>query len=156
MKVKDPPYPLWGLKEETSMNPWSGQISSSTRLGRRGNMRDDSAEIVFQCFLQEALVGSSGLGQGSPLFNAVHPAFPLPTTAYPTLQGVMKDNSGEAVVACEIPNHASFRLLTVTTKLAYLTENVFSYKKRFLFAYKKLNPPPHPAGGRRSQETCTT
>ena len=72
-------------------------------LGRLGNMRDDSAEIVFQCFLQEALVGSSGLGQGSPLFNAVHPAFPLPTTASPILQGALKDGFREAVVACDMP-----------------------------------------------------
>ena len=30
------------------------------RLGRRREMRDDSAEILFQSFLQKALVSSSG------------------------------------------------------------------------------------------------
>ena len=33
------------------------------RLDRRGDMRDDSAEILFQSFLQVALVSSSGMGR---------------------------------------------------------------------------------------------
>ena len=41
-------------------------------------------------------------GQRCPLFGVVYPAFPLPTTASPTLQGVPKDGSGEAVVACDM------------------------------------------------------
>ena len=32
-------------------------------MGHRGDMRDDSAEILFQSFLQEALVSSSGMGR---------------------------------------------------------------------------------------------
>ena len=36
---------------------------------------DDLAEILFQSFLH---------GQGCPLFDVVHPAFPLWTTASPT------------------------------------------------------------------------
>ena len=42
-------------------------------------------------------------GQKYPLFNAVHPVFPLPTTASPILQGALKDGFGEAVVACGMP-----------------------------------------------------
>ena len=38
-------------------------------------------------------------GQICPLFDVVHLAFPLPTTASPTLQGGSKDGFGEAVVA---------------------------------------------------------
>ena len=41
--------------------------------------------------------------QGCPLFDVVHPAFPLPTAASPTLQGAPKDGFGEAVVACDMP-----------------------------------------------------
>ena len=52
-------------------------------------------------------------GQGCPFFDVVCPAFPLPTTASPTLQGALKDGFGEAVVACDVPNYASFPLLTV-------------------------------------------
>ena len=33
------------------------------RLGRRGDIRDDSAEIFFQYFLQKAIVSSSGIGR---------------------------------------------------------------------------------------------
>ena len=36
---------------------------SLDRLGRRGDMRDDSAEILFQSFLQKAIASSSGMGK---------------------------------------------------------------------------------------------
>ena len=36
-------------------------------------------------------------GQGRPLLDTVHPAFPLSTTASPTLQGAMTDGCGAAV-----------------------------------------------------------
>ena len=42
------------------------QFSSFQSLdesGRRGDMTDDSAEILFQSFLQEAIVSSSGVGR---------------------------------------------------------------------------------------------
>ena len=72
------------------------------RLGRRGDMRDDSAEILP--------ISSAGgpceqfwHRQGCPLFDVVHPAFPLPTTASPALRGVLKDGFGEAVVAFDMP-----------------------------------------------------
>ena len=41
----------------------------------------------------------SGHGQRHPFFDMVHPTFFQPTMAFPTLQGVLKDGSGEAVVA---------------------------------------------------------
>ena len=60
-------------------------------------MRDDSAEIFFQSFLQEATVISSGTG-GDVHSDVVHPAFPLPTTVSPTLRGVLKDDFEEATM----------------------------------------------------------
>ena len=39
-------------------------------------------------------------GQVCPHFDAVQPAFPLPTTALPTLQGALRDDFREAVMAC--------------------------------------------------------
>ena len=78
-------------------------VQSLDRLGRRGNMRDDSAEILLQFFFFSA--GSSceqfWHGQGCPLFDVVHPVLSLPTTASSTLQGALKDGFGEAVVGCE-------------------------------------------------------
>ena len=38
-------------------------VQSLDRLGRLGDMRDDSAEIFFQSFLQEAIVSNSGMGR---------------------------------------------------------------------------------------------
>ena len=77
------------------------------RLGRRGDMKDDSAEILFQSILQEAVVSSFGMGR-CPLFDVFHPAFPLPTTASPTLQGALKDSYREAVVECDMPKAGKF------------------------------------------------
>ena len=44
--------------------------------------------------------------RGCPLFDNVQPAFSLPTTASPTLQGALKNGFGETVVACVCPNHS--------------------------------------------------
>ena len=41
------------------------QFSLHDLLGSRGDMVDDSAEILFQSFLQEAVVSSSGEGRDS-------------------------------------------------------------------------------------------
>ena len=64
-------------------------------------MTDNSAEILFQ--------SSAGghceqfwHGQGCPLLEVVHPAFPLPTRMSPTLQGALKDGFGEAEVQISI------------------------------------------------------
>ena len=40
---------------------------------------------------------------GCLLFDVVHPAFSLPTTASLTLQGTLQDGFGEAVVAFDMP-----------------------------------------------------
>ena len=60
-------------------------------------MRDDSAEILLQSFLQEALVGSFGTGRyvHSLMLSIQH--FLLLTMVSPTLKGVLKDGFGEAV-----------------------------------------------------------
>ena len=72
-------------------------VQSLDRLGRRVDMRDDSAEIFLKSFPQQAIM------QGCPLFDFVHPAFLLPTVASTTLLGAPKDGFGEAVVACDMP-----------------------------------------------------
>ena len=54
-------------------------------------MRDDSAEILFKSFLQEALVSSSGMVRAVHFFDVVHSAFPLQTTASPILRGALRD-----------------------------------------------------------------
>ena len=78
-------------------------------------MTNDSTEILFLCFLQ---VHCEQLwhGQRCPLFDLVHPAFPLPTTASPTLQHALKDVLKMLSWRVTCPNHASFPLLTVARR----------------------------------------
>ena len=38
-------------------------VQSLDRSGRSGDMRDDSAEILFQSFPQEAIMSSAGMGR---------------------------------------------------------------------------------------------
>ena len=70
-------------------------------------MTDDSAEI-FQSFSAGGPCEQLWRGQEWSLFDVVHSAFFLPTTALPTLQGALKDGFGEAVVACDIPEPCKF------------------------------------------------
>ena len=58
-------------------------------------MTNDSAEILFQSFSAGGPCEQFWHGQGCPLFDFVHAAFPLPTTALLTLQGALKDGFGE-------------------------------------------------------------
>ena len=70
-------------------------------------------------------------GQGSPLFDVVHPAFPLPTMALPTLQGALKNAFGEAVMVNDMPEPCKFPSLD-------------SCQKRFLWTHKEVDHAPHP------------
>ena len=56
------------LREEVSLllpyhGDQFGSVQSLYRFGRRWDMRDDSAEIIFRSLLQEARVSSSGIGR---------------------------------------------------------------------------------------------
>ena len=66
-----------------------------------------------------------------PLFDVVHPVFPLPTTESPTLQGALKNGFGEAVVACDMPEPLKFD----------------NYQKRFLWTHSEVDLVPHPVAG---------
>ena len=74
-------------------------------------------------------MSSSGMGRRCPLFDVAHPAFPLPTTASPTLQGAPKDGFGEAVVVCDMPELSKFPSLD-------------SCQKRFLWTHKEVDLAP--------------
>ena len=56
-------------------------------------------------------------------FDVVHQAFPLPTTASPTLQGALKYGFGEAVLVCDMPKPCKFPSLD-------------SCQERFLWTHK--------------------
>ena len=83
----------------------SDLVQSLDPLGRRGNRRDDSAEILFQFQFQRdsgpiwrrplgAVLAWAGV---STLLDVVHPAFPPLITALPIVRGALKDGLGKAV-----------------------------------------------------------
>ena len=72
----------------------SSSVQFLDRLGRRG--RGGGHEVRFSrdplsVFSAEGPCEQFWHGQICPLFDIVHPAFPLPTTALPTLQGALKE-----------------------------------------------------------------
>ena len=71
----------------------------SDRLGHRGDMKDDPAEVLFQSFLPEVVVSSSGTGRDVHSLTLSIQHFPLLTMASTCVQGGVEDGFGEAVVA---------------------------------------------------------
>ena len=86
---------------------YSSSVQFLDRFGRRGDMRHDSAaEILFQSFLQEALVSSSNMGRDvHSLILSIQQFICRPR---PALQGFLKDGFGEAVVECDVPEPCKF------------------------------------------------
>ena len=82
-------------------------------------MTDDSAEIFFQSFSAGGLCEQFWHGQECSFFDVVHPAFLLPITTSPTLQGALKDDFGKAVVACDMPEPCNFLSLTVAERASF-------------------------------------
>ena len=74
-------------------------------------------------------------GQGCPLFDIVHPAFPLLTTASPTLHGALMDGLRKTVTVCDIPEACKFPSLD-------------SCQKRFPQIHKEVDLAPGSAPNR--------
>ena len=72
--------------------------------------------------------------KGCPLFDAVHPAIPLPTTVSPTLQSSLKDGFGEALTVCDMPEPCQFPSLD-------------SCQKRLQWTHEEADLPSHPVVG---------
>ena len=96
-----------------------------------GDMRDNSAEILFQSFLQEALVSSSGMGRNVHSLMLSTSAFPLPTTVSPTPQSALKYGFEEAVFVCDMPNRCK-------------SPSHDSCQNRFLWTHQEVDLTPHP------------
>ena len=73
-------------------------------------------------------------GQGCPLFDVVHPAFPLPTKASPTFQDALKDSFEEAAMAHDMSEPCKILSLD-------------KYQKRFLWTNKEVDLASHQAVG---------
>ena len=90
-------------------------------------MGNDSAQILFQSFLQEAFVSSCGMGMDVHcLMLSIHHFM-----TSPTFQGVLKYGFGEAVVACDMPKRCKFPSLD-------------SCQKRFLWTHDQVDLAAHP------------
>ena len=87
-------------KKLASARP-TNSVQSFDRLSRRGGggITDDSADFLFQSFLQEAIASSSGMDRDAHSFALSIQHFSLPTTASPIHQGALKNGFGEAVVS---------------------------------------------------------
>ena len=83
-----------------------------------------------------SLFYSSGTGRLCPLFDVVHPTFPLPTT----LKGPLKDGFREAVMARDMPEPIKFPSLD-------------SCQKRFPWTHKEIDIAPLPVVGLVLQDT---
>ena len=109
-------------------NDLFSSVRSLDRFGRRGNMTEASVEVVFQSFSAGGHCKQFWHGQECPLFDAVHPAFPLPTMASPTLQGALKDGlerlSWRTCETC--PNHAIPSLDSCQKRLLWTHEEADS------------------------------
>ena len=83
-------------------------IQSLDRFGRRGDMTQQFSRDSLPVFSAGGPCWQFQNGQECPLFDIVHPAISLQTTASPTLQGAPKGGFGEAVVACDMPELCEF------------------------------------------------
>ena len=91
-------------------------VQSLYRLGHRRDTKDDSAEILFQSFLRQALVSSSGMGRDvRSLILSIQHFLCRPRLRPPSKvprRMILERLSWRTAR----PNHASFRLLTVARR----------------------------------------
>ena len=103
----------------------SSSVPSLERLGCREDMREISAQILFQFFLQEALVSSSGMSRDvhSLMLSILHFLCRLQHRSPSKMPWRMVLERLSWRVTC--PNHASFPLLD-------------SFQKCFLWTHKEV------------------
>ena len=117
-------------------------------------------------------------GEGCPLFDVVHTAFPLPTTVSPTLQHALKDGFGKAVHTMQVslswrlpeavpvgPQGSWFCSMPSCRSCAPCTEVGNAEDFPWAFGFKSVNPffqsqqagsmSHSHRGGWTQQESCT-
>ena len=109
-------------------------VQSLDRLDRRGGHEGRFSRDPLPVFSAGGPCEQFWHRQGSPLFDIVHPAFPLPMTASPNLQGTLEDGFREAVVVCDTSEPCKFPSLD-------------SCLKRSLWTHKAVELAPHPVVG---------
>ena len=91
-------------------------VKSLGRLGHWGDMRDDSAEILFQSFLQKALVSSSGMGRDVHSLTLSIQHFLCRTRRCPPSKFPRRMVLERLSWNVTCPNNSSFRLLIVARR----------------------------------------
>ena len=102
-------------------------------------MSDDSAVILFQSFLQEALVTSSGMDMDVHSWMLSTQHFLCRPRRRPPLQGALNDGFGEAVVAYDMPEPCKFLSLDNCQKSVLFSCTIFSSNK-----LKRMDECKHP------------
>ena len=93
-------------------------------------MRDDSAEILFQSFLQGPIVSSSGIDRDSRSLTLSIYHFLVRLRC----RGALEDGLGQSVVACDMPEPCEFSSLDCC-------------QKSFPWAHKEVDFALHPVVG---------
>ena len=101
--------------KEISLGIFSS-VQSLDRLGRRGEHKGQFSRDPLPVFSAGGPCEQLWHRQGCPLFDVVHPTFPLPTAASPVLRGALKDGFREAIVACDMPEPCKFPSPEETTR----------------------------------------
>ena len=109
-------------------------VHSLDRLVRRGGNEGRISRDPLPVFSAGGPCRQYRHGQGCPLFDVVHPTFPLTTTASPTLQGASKDGFREAVVVYNMPEPCKFPSLD-------------NCQKTFLWTHDEVDYASHPVVG---------
>ena len=94
----------------------SVQINPLTDWVVGGDMGDESAEILFQSFLQEALVNSSGMGRDVHFLMMSIQHFLCQPWCHPASKMPQKMVLEWLLWRVTCPSHASFHLLKVTRR----------------------------------------
>ena len=97
--------------------------------------------VLSQSFLREAMVRQFWYGQECPLFDVVHSAFPLLTTALLILQGALREDFGEVVVVCDMPKPCKFLINMLISNSKSKTRQKKNNKETSLIMYPKLKKP---------------
>ena len=103
---------MLGCSHKTSSSQFSSVPWPTASLGRyEGCFSRDSPPV----FSAGGPCEQFWHGQICPLFDVVHPAFPLPTTTSPTLKSALRNGFGEAVTTCDMSNACKFLSLVQST-----------------------------------------
>ena len=111
-------YVSWGLVLYPNMTPMVVQFNPLTVwvVWRTWHLTDDSAKILFQCFLQEATVSSSGMGRDIHSLTLSIQHFLCWPQHHPPSKVLWRMVLEMMLWRVTCPNHVSFCLSTIARR----------------------------------------